>query len=90
MTLAAFAEAVTRYGALAGASATSWFRTREHNTAVGGVAHSAHLVGLGCDVVYDGSTLSVEWRTEWAARLGLRLIPEGDHDHLQPSDWRAS
>jgi hypothetical protein len=28
-------------------------------------------------------------REERAMRLGLKLIDEGDHDHLQPLDWRA-
>lgn len=28
-------------------------------------------------------------RAEIAGRLGLKLIAEGDHDHLQPLDWRA-
>lgn len=26
-------------------------------------------------------------RIEMAARLGLRLVIEGDHDHLQPLEW---
>lgn len=28
-------------------------------------------------------------REERARRLGLKLIDEGVHDHLQPLDWRA-
>lgn len=43
---------------------------------------------------YPGLTSSVHWlndaeRTEMARRLGLRLIVEHDHDHLQPLDWEA-
>ncbi|SRR5712691_745584 len=26
-------------------------------------------------------------RVQLAQRLGLRLVLEGDHDHLQPEDW---
>ena len=70
------------------ASETSGTRTEAHNAAVGGVEHSAHLVGLARDVVYD-KPVPLEERTEWSRRLGLRLIVEGDHDHLQPIDWKA-
>lgn len=76
------------YCTLARASITSSFRTAHHNEQVGGVPHSAHLVGLAADVVYDGTPPEKE-RREWAERLGLKLIVEGDHDHLQPPDWRA-
>ncbi len=89
MTIAEFAEAVSRYGMLMGASVTSWGRTSKHNTEVGGVAYSAHRFWLGCDLVYDGPLLSMSERMETARRLGLRLIVEGDHDHLQPVDWLA-
>jgi hypothetical protein len=84
-----FTDAVMRYAALTGASATSWFRTVKHNGEVGGVAHSAHVAGLAVDVVYDPPMPTAEWRTDWARRLGLRLVIEGDHDHLQPADWQA-
>lgn len=90
MTIGEFAEVVNRYAALTHGSATSWFRTLAHNLKVGGVAHSAHVVGLACDVVYDGVPMAVAERVEWARRLGLRLIVESDHDHLQPLDWTAS
>jgi hypothetical protein len=55
---------------------------------VGGVTHSAHLAGLAVDVVYD-APLAEAMRQGWASRFGLRLIVEGDHDHLQPLDWAA-
>ena len=86
MTVAEFAEAVSRYGMLMGASVTSWGRTLKHNTEVGGVTFSAHRFWLGCDLIYDGPVLS---KMETARRLGLKLIDEGDHDHLQPLDWVA-
>lgn len=88
MTLTEFAWACFVYCTLTGASETSGARTRARNALLGGVEHSAHLVGLGRDVVYDESVPLYE-RQEWAKRLGLRLIDEGDHDHLQPLDWQA-
>jgi hypothetical protein len=88
MTHADFADAVLTYASLTNASATSWFRTPKHNGGVGGVTHSAHLAGLAVDVVYD-APLAEAMRQGWASRFGLRLIVEGDHDHLQPLDWAA-
>lgn len=87
MTPGEFAEAVSRYAMLTGASATSWGRSVEHNRTVGGVAHSAHIVWLGCDLVYD-TTPSPD-RVEWARRLGLKIVVESDHDHVQPLGWEA-
>ncbi|MGH7730836.1 MAG: D-Ala-D-Ala carboxypeptidase family metallohydrolase [Candidatus Eiseniibacteriota bacterium] len=88
MTRAEFTEAVFTYCCLTGASATSAERSERHNAAMGGVEHSAHLVGLARDVVYADQP-PLEYRRAWALRLGLLLIHEGDHDHLQPLDWRA-
>lgn len=88
MTLTEFTWAVYVYCTLTGASVTSWVRTRARNATLGGVAHSGHLLGLACDVVYDESLPRPE-REEWAARLRLKLIEEEHHDHLQPLDWRA-
>jgi hypothetical protein len=70
------------YCAATGASVTSYGRTLAHNQKVGGVPDSAHLLWLAADVVYDKDG-DVEWRTRVAKRLGLTLIHEGDHDHLQ-------
>ena len=88
MTLAEFTWAVFAYCTVTGASVTSWIRTRTVNGAVEGVPHSAHLVGLGADVVYDVRPLEAE-RREWASRLGLLVLMGDDHDHLQPLGWRA-
>jgi len=86
VTRGEFAEAVYTYCATLGASETSGQRTSHHNLAVGGVAHSAHLVKLASDVVYD-VTPSREQRLDWGRRLGLLVVIEEDHDHLQPIDW---
>lgn len=87
MTVGDFAEAVAMYCLLHGGSITSWGRSTKHNKDVGGVAGSSHRFWRGADVVYD--TPPVATRVEYASRLGLKLLPEGDHDHLQPLDWRA-
>lgn len=88
MTIGVFAESVREFCALTGGSITSWIRSQTHNTAVGGVPQSAHRYGLGADVVYDQAQDAIV-ATDTAKRLGLRLIREGDHDHLQPIDWMA-
>lgn len=88
MTPVEFASAAMAYCAATGGSVTSWGRTVKHNTKVGGVADSGHVLWIAVDVVYDangmpppgGSTA----RETLAARLGLMLIHEGDHDHVQP------
>ena len=87
MTLGEFADAVRAYALITGASATSWGRTEKHNEAVGGVKYSAHRFWLAADLVYDGppppDAVAV------AHRLGLKLIEEGDHHHVQPLGWIA-
>lgn len=88
MTRNEFVEAVMIFCELAGGSVTSWKRTLIHNTSVGGVSNSAHLYGLGVDIVYDTPQL-LPTIMERARRLGLKVIRENDHDHVQPSDWPA-
>jgi uncharacterized protein YcbK (DUF882 family) len=62
------------------ASVTSWWRTIEHNARLpGAAAASLHLQGLALDVVYDGKRPTL---SELQA-LGLRVIREKDHDHLE-------
>ena len=87
MTVGEFAEAVSMYCVLHGGSITSWGRSTKHNTDVGGVPGSSHRFWRGADVVYDSPPAAT--RAEYARRLGLKLLPEGDHDHLQPLDWSA-
>jgi len=90
VTVGEFAEACWAYCLLVGASTTSGFRSTKHNRDVGGVPFSPHRLGRGMDVVYDDlNTQSDPARIEVAKRLGLKLLAEGDHDHLQPMDWPA-
>lgn len=86
MTIGEFAEAVATYGLVMGGWVTSWGRTKHHNTTVGGVPYSAHRFWRGCDMLYDDPPPREE-RVETGRRLGLLVIIEGDHDHLQPLDW---
>ena len=88
MTPADFYDRVLVYCAVLNASMTSGRRTQAHNAAVGGVTHSAHRAGLAFDVVYD-QVVSGADRDSWADRLGLKVVIEGDHDHLQPAEWAA-
>lgn len=77
-----FAAAVYVYCMHMRASVTSWFRTPLHNSRVGGKHDSRHLIGLGADVVYDAVPL-IQDRRALAEKLGLKLVLETDHDHLQ-------
>lgn len=86
MTPEEFGALVVRYRRFIGGSVTSWGRSYHHNQAVGGVPHSPHLEDRGADVRNEGG-LSAESRTAYAHSLGLQLIVEKDHDHLQPLDW---
>lgn len=82
MTPAEFLDALRAYCAATGASVTSYGRTPAHNKAVDGVDSSAHLLWIAADVVYDARPIETT-RQKLAARAGLLLIVEGDHDHLQ-------
>jgi len=78
MTAIEFHLALMQYCSLTGASVTSYGRTGEHNTLVGGVVFSGHRFWRAADVVYDNGRIPE-----------YRRIVEGEHDHLQPLDWQA-
>jgi hypothetical protein len=81
-----FWNALMGYCYAEGGSVTSYGRTQKHNQAVGGVPNSGHRYWVAADVVYD-SPRPTEERLRVAQGLGLRVIIEDDHDHLQPFDW---
>ncbi len=86
MTPDEFGRRVRRYCAEFRGSVTSWGRTSRHNAAVHGAADSPHLVWLGADVVLD-LPVAFGLRRDYATALELRLLPEAEHDHLQPAGW---
>lgn len=77
-----FAVAVFRYCSRVGGSVTSWIRTPRRNLSVGGVMRSKHVSGLAVDVVVE-SYVTCDDRHLLAADLGLKLVIESDHDHLE-------
>lgn len=79
-----FAARIMAYCASTGGSVTSWGRTSLHNAGVGGVDGSYHLSWLGADVVYDLPALPLTRRQTSARHVGLEIIAEADHDHLEP------
>lgn len=83
MSLGEFWERVVILCHLYDARVTSGPRSTYWNKKVGGVPDSFHLVGLAADLVCRNP----EHRpllTHQAGRLGIRVITEEDHDHLQP------
>jgi len=63
-------------------------RTPRYNTDVDGVANSPHLYWVGRDVAFEHQVKRPEL-IEAGRRLGLTIIPERDHHHVQPADWIA-
>lgn len=62
---------------------TSGYRTPEHNSAVGGAAHSYHIQGLAADVVIRGMTSAQI--AEIAKRVGftgIGIYPTRGHCHV--------
>ena len=67
---------------------TSGFRSAMDNAAVGGVHYSSHQFWVGADIILHGDVAHTEI-IEAGRRLGLLVLDEGDHLHLQPLDWKA-
>ena len=93
MTFDAFCSAVVLWCYAYGGSVTRWGSTGVHNAAVGGVPGSPHRFFMGVDVVYgkgglDGAPNAIV-ASQRARAMGLALIVEADHHHLQPLDWPA-
>ena len=84
MTVRDFADSLVTLALKYNMSCTSWGRTTARNQAVGGVADSYHLIWLGADVVFDGSTQKNVNFEQDANRVGLQELYEVNHYHLQP------
>jgi len=63
-------------------SVTSWGRTDKHNLVVGGKVGSRHLTWQAVDIRLDNGTDKATFRSA-AERLGLKVVDEPDHLHLQ-------
>lgn len=64
-------------------SATSWGRSDKRNKQVGGHPKSRHLNWCAVDIVLDDEADKFRF-TELAKTLGLRVVDEQDHLHIQP------
>ncbi len=78
-----FAARLLALALVSSLSVSSWGRTATRNRTVGGGALSNHLGWLAADMVPD------DWKSlprvqAFAKRLGLEVIPEGDHWHIEP------
>ena len=62
-------------------SVTSWIRTPKRNVEVGGSMRSNHLMGLAVDIVIESP--DIDGFILFAKRLGLKVIKERDHYHLE-------
>lgn len=69
-----------RFSQIPGVTITSWWRFPWHNTEVGGKAFSLHQIGLAWDLVPGDAVTQAE-----VIKTGLpaKLVPEGDHLHVQ-------
>jgi hypothetical protein len=83
MTVLQFAQAAYVYCQKTAGSCTSWGRTVKHSIAVGGFDGDPHTWWVGADIVYD-TLIDEQQAKKLAQSLGLLLIREKDHDHLQP------
>ena len=84
MTPTEFADAIRAYCSWSRASISSWGRSPERNAQVGGNVESRHLIWLAADVVYAPNPLpELAVATRMAKKLGITLIREPSHDHLQ-------
>jgi hypothetical protein len=85
VTVGDFAERLVLVALVVPCSVTSWGRSAKHNAApdVAGHPDSWHRLWLGADVVLDSPADEKSFARQ-CARLGLRVLDEGDHFHVQP------
>ncbi len=83
MTVGEFATRLAMVASVVPCSVTSWGRSAAHNAAVGGHPDSWHRLWLGADVVLDDPRDRPLFERQ-CVRLGLRVVDEGNHLHVQP------
>ena len=87
MTPTQFMDSARAYTAWARGSITSYVRSPERNAQVGGHKDSSHLIGLACDIGYSPNpTPPLATAKRRARKLGLTLIRETSHEHLQAAE----
>lgn len=65
-------------------SVTSWGRTVQHNSIVGGVPGSDHLLWLGIDIILEPQQKNLAFEKD-CSTLGLSALYEITHYHLRPT-----
>jgi len=86
MTPIDFAVSLIAYAGWSRGSVTSWGRSPERNAlpSIRGHANSLHLSFLAADIGYHPNpTPPLSKARKRASQLGMRLLRESDHDHLQ-------
>ncbi len=86
MTPYEFLTSLMIYCTRLGGSVTSYGRTPAHDHALRPLNHPPHVAWVGADVVYDARPTE-ELAVNEARAVGLKLLREVDHDHLQPLGW---
>lgn len=83
MNVLEFLEAILTLRVRFAFSVTSWIRTYQRNNIVNGRPGSWHIYGLAVDVVPDSNLDKVDF-VPAAEKLGLSVLDEKDHWHIQP------
>lgn len=86
LTVVGFVMRVYGLAVVVPGSVTSWGRSLKRNAAVGGDPFSGHLFWLGVDYVADDPRQLERART-YCRLVGLVLVVEKDHWHLEPAAW---
>jgi hypothetical protein len=86
VTVGDFAERLVLVALVVPFSVTSWGRSKKRNESreVQGHPDSWHLLWLGADAVLDNPVDGESFERQ-CGRLGLRVLNEGDHYHVQPA-----
>ena len=85
-TVGEFRTLICQLADVVALSETSGLRSVKRNAAIGGMPLSAHLIGLAVDVILD-EPARVSELTAFAAKMGLIVLDDGDHVHIEPKAW---